>query len=61
MTLKNTRSAKNRQNRGNFDSGLVFIWLPLTNDWDSQGHKAPEGKQRCAKYSKENSTRFRIG
>jgi phosphate transport system protein len=43
MTLKNAPGAKTAQNRGNFVLGLVFIWLPLTNGWDSQGHKAPEG------------------
>jgi hypothetical protein len=34
MTRETAQSAKNPQNRGNFELGLVFIWLLLTNRWD---------------------------
>jgi hypothetical protein len=34
MTRLTAESAKNLENSGNFELGLVFIWLPLTNGWD---------------------------
>jgi hypothetical protein len=34
MTRETAQSAKNLQNGGNFELGLVFIWLPLTIGWD---------------------------
>jgi hypothetical protein len=34
MTRLSAESAKIPENSGNFEMGLVFIWLPLTNGWD---------------------------